>query len=61
MADCTNGIEIEKNYFHTQATVFTKLYEILRNLNRTVLKGFIKTISTRWSPASSSEETKDKG
>jgi hypothetical protein len=37
MADCTNGIEIEKNYFHTQATVFTKLYEILRNLNRTVL------------------------
>jgi hypothetical protein len=37
MADCTNEIEIEKNLFHIKDNVFTKLFEFLETLNRTVL------------------------
>ena len=37
MADCTNEIEIEKNSFHIKDNVFTKLFEFLETLNRTIL------------------------
>jgi hypothetical protein len=37
MADCTNEIEIEKNSFHIKEDVFTKLFEFLETLNRTIL------------------------
>ncbi len=42
MADCTNGIEIEKNLFHIQANVSTKLFEFSKTLNRTVLNPNLK-------------------
>lgn len=37
MADCTNEIEIEKTSFHIKDNVFTKLFEFLETLNRTLL------------------------
>jgi hypothetical protein len=42
MADCTNEIEIEKNSFHIKDNVFTKLFEFLETLNRTILTQDIK-------------------
>ena len=37
MADCINEIQIEKNFFHIKDNVFTKLFEFLETLNRTIL------------------------
>ena len=43
MADCINEIEIGKTFFHIKDNVFTKLFEFLETLNRTILLFYIKS------------------